>query len=607
MNIYGTNLIGQSQVYETVVYERNSKPVKKTKESNKAKELKAQNLKEKEDKARKNEQEKFSELKREYKASAWDVDSLTKMMKKTEQFVEKSEISEVRLESLVLKARIHDKLCGKLIKKGVPESHIIEQFLTIREILKLHNNSCQLNEKQQKQISKILHKLGFADIALQNNLPSVTVATADMYNNEDSIRFQLRCLGAKLEREVIGVYDPDVGFTPDPWQCKFINAIRNNQSALVVAPTSSGKTFASYYCMKRVLQKTKDGIVVYVSPTKALVNQVSATISVKFHNVSSQPGVSIVGVFTRDYRVNGLNSRILVTVPQCLEILLMSPRRYTWVKKIKYVIFDEIHCLKGSYSDTAGITWERCVLMIRCPFLALSATVRNPEDFHQWLSDVEKFKELEDEKSGFQRWYSSQVEKVIYSERHSDLVKYTYLEQKGLQHCHPYSFLSHEVLNLYKGIPDGTSLSALEVLELYDVLKAHAPEYFNGEKEFKAFFASHSKKGFITHGDVKKFEAVLKELFLSTYNNNLICYEKILKHLQPQHCVTRDDVGFDYSRKNMIDLLTILNDKNMLPALVFCYHRGYIEAFSTQTAKYFDSLIVSVMKRLNCNFISFFL
>lgn len=593
MNIYGTNLIGQSQVYETIIYEKNSKPVQKAKESKKAKELKAQHLKAKEDKARENEQEKFSELKRQYKASPCDLDSLIKMLKKAEQFVDKSEIPEMRLGGLVLKARIHDKICGKLIKNGVPESDITELFLTIREILKLHNSSCQLNEKQQKQIAKILHKLGSADIAVQNNLPAVTVANGDMYNNEDPIRFQLRCLGSKLEREVIGNYDPDVGFTPDPWQCKFINAIRNNQSALVVAPTSSGKTFASYYCMKRVLQKSKDGIVVYVSPTKALVNQVSATISVKFRNAPSQPGVSTVGVFTRDYRVNGLNSRILVTVPQCLEILLMSPRRYTWVKKIKYVIFDEIHCLKGSYSDTAGITWERCVLMIRCPFLALSATVRNPEGFHQWLSDTEKFKELEDEKNGFQRWYSSKVEKVIYSERHSDLVKYTYLEGKGLQHCHPYSFLGHDVLNLYRGIPDNTSLSALEVLELYDVLKAHAPEYFTGEKELKAFFASHSKKGFITHGDVKQFEAVLKELFFNTYNNNFESYEKILQDLQPKHSVTRDDVGFKYSRKNMIDLLTILNKKNMLPALIFCYHRGFIQVFSTETAEYFDSLIVS--------------
>ena len=57
-----------------------------------------------------------------------------------------------------------------------------------------------------------------------------------------------------------------------------LDAVDERQSALVCAPTSSGKTFISSYCMYHTLTSSSEGRLVFVAPTKALVNQVAAQV-----------------------------------------------------------------------------------------------------------------------------------------------------------------------------------------------------------------------------------------------------------------------------------------------------------------------------------------
>ena len=69
---------------------------------------------------------------------------------------------------------------------------------------------------------------------------------------------------------------------------------------------------------------------------------------------SLKNGSSIYGVFTRDYRYNATNCQILITVPQSLRILLLSPRNAEWASRIRSVILD--HSLMTLVNSSYHVT-----------------------------------------------------------------------------------------------------------------------------------------------------------------------------------------------------------------------------------------------------------
>ena len=96
---------------------------------------------------------------------------------------------------------------------------------------------------------------------------------------EHPVRWLLRCFGEYMDRSLDSMPDHRVQFSPDRWQREVLDSLDEEASVLVVAPTSAGKTFISFYAMERVLRSSDDGILVYVAPTKALVTQVCFSLS----------------------------------------------------------------------------------------------------------------------------------------------------------------------------------------------------------------------------------------------------------------------------------------------------------------------------------------
>ncbi|NXG59550.1 DDX60 helicase, partial [Hemiprocne comata] len=453
-----------------------------------------------------------------------------------------------------------------------------------------------LEKPHLEKLTRYLRLLGFENLACSlsgQKRESNDQNTSNYAIEVGPARFQLQYMDYYLLREERNDPDPRVQhFIPDTWQRELLDAVDNNESAVIVAPTSSGKTYASYYCMEKVLKTSNEGVVVYVAPTKALVNQVVGTIYGRFTK-KLPDGLVMCGVFTRDYRHDVMNSQILVTVPQCLEILMLSPRCQQWTKRIQYVIFDEIHCLGG---EIGAEVWEHLLVTIRCPFLALSATVSNPEHLTEWLQSVKRYwqrtentleRSSADSEKKFarkckvrskeqQQKKSYRVRLVLYEERYNDLEKYV-CSLKGsdfnIEHCHPCAALTVNHIENY-GIPSDLSLSPRESIQLYDTMVNVWQEWPRAQELDPEEFVSFKNKVVIKKADVRKYEQELKkELSKWIVLGQRQKVNELLEHLKPKpvDCLEQD------KWKHFARFVDKLHEMEKLPAIFFIFNVGSVE------------------------------
>jgi len=433
-------------------------------------------------------------------------------------------------------------------------------------------------------------------------------------NSKDSLNvsgtktdFQLSHCGPYLDRAIDATEDSRVKFTPDAWQVKVLDEIDANRSVFVVAPTSAGKTFISFYAMKKVLQADDNGVLVYVAPTKALVNQIAAEIQAGFRKNFDHGGKSVWAIHTRDHRLNSpTGCQILVTVPHVLQIMLLSPSNArSWAPRVKRIIFDEIHSI-GQAED--GLIWEQLLLLAPCPIICLSATVGNPQEFESWLTSTQK-------SAGFE------LTMVKWPHRYSDLRKFIYNPPKnyffdglpvkvetlgtlGLDNepsflfMHPVSSLT----NRARGVPEDLSLEARDCLTLYNAMKKHARGNYSVPKSLDP----SELPAIIQKKHIIKWSAELMSLIKKWMADMKSPFEDIVKGFsnslwdQPREELRVSSGATDSSLKdsiksvdanNIVDttlpLLSALHAQDALPAILFNYDRSACEAMC---AKLMDQL-----------------
>ena len=190
---------------------------------------------------------------------------------------------------------------------------------------------------------------------------------------------------------------------PTPAQVEAWPAIRAGRPVLVAAPTGSGKTFAAF--LAAIDGLVRDGLagtltdetrIVYVSPLKALSNDINRNLAAPLVGISDElrvlglPDVAIrTFVRTGDTpqadrtRAAKRPPHIVVTTPESLYILLGSESGRKMLGTTRTIIVDEIHAVAGTKRGShLALSLERLDALAgrRVTRVGLSATQKPIEE-----------------------------------------------------------------------------------------------------------------------------------------------------------------------------------------------------------------------------------
>jgi ATP-dependent RNA helicase DOB1 len=162
-------------------------------------------------------------------------------------------------------------------------------------------------------------------------------------------------------------------FTLDPFQRQAVRCLERNESVLVSAHTSAGKTVVAEYAIAMALRDKQR--VIYTTPIKALSNQKFREFTEEFQDV---------GLMTGDVTINP-NASCLVMTTEILRSMLY--RGSEVMREVAWVIFDEVHYMRDK---ERGVVWEETLILMpdNVHYVFLSATIPNAIDFARWIAQL---------------------------------------------------------------------------------------------------------------------------------------------------------------------------------------------------------------------------
>lgn len=165
------------------------------------------------------------------------------------------------------------------------------------------------------------------------------------------------------------------GFPLDRFQIEAMDVLDAGESAVVAAPTGSGKTVVAEYGIAAALADGRRAF--YTAPIKALSNQ-------KYHDLVRLYGRERVGLLTGDNAVNA-DASVVVMTTEVLRNMIYA--RSPGLDELACVVLDEVHFIQDTYR---GPVWEEVIIHLprHIQLVCLSATVSNVDEVADWIATV---------------------------------------------------------------------------------------------------------------------------------------------------------------------------------------------------------------------------
>jgi len=181
------------------------------------------------------------------------------------------------------------------------------------------------------------------------------------------------------------------------WPC-----IQRGEDTLIAAPTGSGKTLAAFLaCLDAMIHAGEalrdETQVLYVSPLKALANDVQMNLLEPLAELRRLPGVPEIRAAVRTGDTPQAERQamlrkpphVLVTTPESFYLLLTSEGGRKTLRTVRTVIVDEIHAVaRDKRGAHLALSLERLDALCgrRCVRVGLSATQRPIEEIGRFLT-----------------------------------------------------------------------------------------------------------------------------------------------------------------------------------------------------------------------------